>query len=138
MKRILLLMLSLLLLTGCATNVSTDVLSAEAAVEVLTEHLISAGYVGENLTGAAGEPLVWSKELVSQDDIYFIEGPAIAVEDIEIDGKNCYRMTLRYGEFDSAVAGRRYGEFAITRDGSTAYMLDIATSEWELLDNGKS
>ena len=57
---------------------------------------------------------------------------APAVTEAEVDGRPCWQALLRYGaDAGAPMAGRRYGDYAIAKDGSGCWAWNIAASRWE-------
>ena len=129
------LILCLLLSTGCGerTAVSASAkLTAEDALQELEAHLLDTGLVSQGLTGSAGESLEWDKALVQLDAGCDMVTDDPAVTETEIDGRPCWQAYLRYGADTGApMAGRRYGDYAIAKDGSTCWAWNIAASQWD-------
>ena len=107
-------------------------LTAAEALDALESHLLEAELVSPGLTGAAGEPLEWEKALTEQDTGDYTEADAPAAAETEIDGTPAWQALLRYGTNAGApMAGRRYGDYAIAKDGSACWMWNIAASRWD-------
>ena len=137
MRRFLsvLVLILCLLPAGCGGETTAPApaeLTAEEALQELETHLLDAGLVSQGLTGTAGEPLEWDKALAPQDAEHDTVTDDPAVTETEIDGRPCWQAYLRYGEDAGApMAGRRYGDFAIAKDGSACWEWNIAASRWD-------
>ena len=134
-KALCLLLLLCFLLSGCGGETAASApaeLTADEALQELEAHLLDAGLVLQGLTGAAGEPLEWEKALTEQDGNGYTVTEDPAVLETEIDGKPCWQASLRYGEDAGApMAGRRYGDYAVAKDGSACWEWNIAASRWD-------
>ena len=115
-----------------------DAIDANSAIFALTERLMEAGIIYEGMTGYAGEPIEWAKEVIERPDGSYVHGQNPDVEVWQIYDVTCYVATLLYGDFDSVMAGRLYGIFAITHDRDRVYQYDLAEATWSLLENDDS
>ena len=113
-------------------------MDANSAISALTERLMEAGIICEGMTGYAGEPIEWAKEVIDKPDGSYVHGQNPHVEVWQIYDNTCYIATLRYGDFDSVMAGRLYGIFAITHDRNVVYQYDLAEATWSPLENDDS
>ena len=146
MKKGLCLFLLCLLLSGCggeaaapdsgpetgSSETAVTELTPEAALDTLTQTLLDQNpnylsYDPETGFETDGPHYVWWTD----------EPPT----ETEVDGQTAYEFQLLYGEdaddglppeqTATPMAGRRYGDYAIAKDGSTRWAWNIAASQWD-------
>jgi len=90
-------------------------LTADEALDILENCLVSNGYVGENFTNDDGEPYFWD----------------LPMNESVVEGKAAYVTDLLFGP--NQMVGRLYGSFAVSKDGKTCWHYDQANDCWDEL-----
>lgn len=109
-------------------DTNDPILSPEEAQETLAAHLIAIGEIPASMEADEGAyTLVWASDFFGEP-----------IEEQVVNGQWAYLCSLRYGdpigELEAPLmTGRRYGDYAIAKDGSNFYRLNISTGQWEFL-----
>mgnify|MGYP000040662323 FL=1 len=109
-------------------DTNDPILSPEEAQETLADHLIAIGEIPASMEADEGAySLVWASDFFGEP-----------IEEQVVNGQWAYLCSLRYGDpigklEDPVMTGRRYGDYAIAKDGSNFYRRNIATSQWKPL-----
>ena len=109
-------------------DTNAPIISPEEAQEMLAAHLIAIGEIPASMEADEGAySLVWASDFFGEP-----------IEEQVVNGQRAYLCSLRYGNpvgelEDPVMTGRRYGDYAVAKDGSNFYRRNIATGQWEFL-----